>query len=171
MRDLIQYKRTKLQLIQKQISNYHYESILTVTKRFIDLYENNNPAELYEILSLDVKYIVPDSWDELFNPTGFDHDLLGISKVAKKISSSIWLNKEWIKDSIPYYEFGHLDLPHGLYPCAKQTKRCRIPVLDILIFETNQGKKISQIERYSFHQKELQKIFVAEKRGVSYAKH
>ena len=53
MRDLIQYKRTKLQLIQKQISNYHYESILTVTKRFIDLYENNNPAELYEILSLD----------------------------------------------------------------------------------------------------------------------
>ena len=106
MRDLIQYKRTKLQLIQKQISNYHYESILTVTKRFIDLYENNNPAELYEILSLDVKYIVPDSWDELFNPTGFDHDLLGISKVAKKISSSIWLNKEWIKDSIPYFEFG-----------------------------------------------------------------
>ena len=92
-------------------------------------------------------------------------------KVAKKISSSIWLNKEWIKDSIPYYEFGHLDLPHGLYPCAKQTKRCRIPVLDILLFETNQEKKISQIERYSFHQKELQKIFVAEKRGVSYAKH
>ena len=118
-----------------------------------------------------MKYIVPDSWHELFNPTGFDHDLLGISKVAKKISSSIWLNKEWIKDSIPYYEFGHLDLPHGLYPCAKQTKRCRIPVLDILIFETNQGKKISQIERYSFHEKELQKIFVAEKRGVSYAKH
>ena len=138
MRNLIQYKRTKLQLIQKQISNYHYESILTVTKRFIDLYENNNPAELYEILSLDVNYIVPDSWHELFNPTGFDRDLLGIGKVAKKISSSIWLNKEWIKDLIPYYEFGHLDLPYGLYPCVKQTKRCRIPILHILIFETAQ---------------------------------
>ena len=157
--------------MQKQISSYHYESILTVTKRFIDLYENNNPAELYEILSLDVNYIVPDSCDEVLNPTGFDYNKSGIGKVAKKISSSIWLNKEWIKDSIPYYEFGHLDLPNGHYPCAKQTKRCRIPVLDILIFETNQERKISQIERYSFHEKELQKIFVAEKRGVSYAKH
>ena len=104
MRDLIQYERTKLQLMQKQISNYSYESILTVTKRFIHLFENNNPRELYEILSLDVNYNVSDSWHELFNPTGFDHDLLGIGKVAKKISSSIWLNKEWIKDSIPYYE-------------------------------------------------------------------
>ena len=171
MRNLIQYQRSKPQLMQKQISTSSYESILTATKRFIHLFESNNPRELYEILSLDVNYNVPDSWHELFNPTGFDHDLLGIGKVAKKISSSIWLNKEWIKDSIPYYEFGHLELPHGLYPCVKQTKRCRIPVLDILIFETNQEKKISQIERYSFHEKELQKIFVAEKRGVSYAKH
>ena len=171
MRDLIQYKRSKPQLMQKQISSYSYESILTVTKRFIDLYENNNTAELYEILSLDVKYIVPDSWDKVLNPSGFDYDKSGIGKVAKKISSSIWLNKEWIKDSIPYYEFGHLDLPHGLYPCAKQTKRCRIPVLDILILETNQEKKISQIERYSFHEKILNKIFLNEKRGVSYAKH
>ena len=171
MRNLIQFKRSKPQLMQKQISSYDYESILTITKRFIHLFESNNPDELYEILSLDVIYIVPDSWHELFNPTGFDHDLLGIGKVAKKISSSIWLNKEWIKDSIPYYEFGHLDLPHGLYPCVKKTKRCRIPVLEILIFETNQENKISQIERYSFHEKELQKIFVAEKRGVSYAKH
>lgn len=171
MQNLIQYQRSKTQLMQKQISTSSYESILAVTKRFIHLFESNNPRELYEILSFDVNYIVPDSWHELFNPTGFDHDLLGIDKVAKKISSGIWLNKEWIKDSIPYYEIGHLDLPHGLYPCAKQTKRCRIPVLDILIFETNQEKKISQIERYSFHEKELQKIFVAEKRGVSYAKH
>jgi len=171
MRNLIQFKRSKPQLMQKQISSYDYESILTVTKRFIHLFESNNPVELYEILSLDVNYIVPDSWHELFNPTGFDRDLLGIGKVIKKISSSIWLNKEWIKDSIPYYEFGHLGLPNGLYPCAKQTKRCRIPVLDILLFETNQERKISQIERYSFHEKELHKIFVPEKRGVSYAKH
>ena len=171
MRDLIQFKRTKLQLMQKQISSYSYESILTVTKRFIDLYENNNPAELYEILSFDVNYIVPDSWDEVLNPTGFDYNKSGIGKVAKKISSSIWLNKEWIKDSVPMYELGHLNLPDGLYPCAKETKRCRIPVLDILIFETNQERKISQIERYSFHEKELRKIFVPEKRGVSYAKH
>ena len=171
MRDLIQYERTKLQLMQKQISSYSYESILTVTKRFIHLFENNNPRELYEILSLDVNYNVPDSWHEFFNPNGFGYNKSGIGKVAKKISSSIWLNKEWIKDSIPYYEFGHLDLPHGLYPCAKQTKRCRIPVLDILIFETNQERKISQIERYSFHEKELKKIFVPEKKGASYAKH
>lgn len=171
MRDLIQYKRSKPQLMQKQISSYSYESILTVTKRFIDLYESNNPAELYEILSSDVNYIVPDSWDEVLNPTGFNYNKSGIGNVAKKISSSIWLNKEWIKDSIPMYELGYLNLPDGLYPCAKQTKRCRIPVLDILLFETNQEKKISQIERYSFHEKELQKIFVAEKRGVSYAKH
>ena len=171
MRDLIQYERTKLQLMQKQISNYSYESILTVTKRFIHLFENNNPRELYEILSLDVNYNVPDSWHELFNPTGFDHDLLGIGKVAKKISSSIWLNKEWIKDSIPYYEFGHLDLPHGLYPCAKETKQCRIPVLDVLIFEANQERKISNIEQYSFHENELNRMFIPEKGLVSYAKH
>ena len=171
MRDLIQFKRSKPRLMQKQISSYSYESILTVTKRFIDLYENNNTTELYEILSLDVDYIVPDSWDKVLNPSGFDYNNSGIGKVAKKISSSIWLNKEWIKDSIPRYELGHLNLPDGLYPCAKETKRCRIPVLDILIFETNQERKISQIERYSFHEKELQKIFVAEKRGVSYAKH
>ena len=171
MRDLIQYQRSKPQLMQKQISTSSYESILTATKRFIHLFESNNPRELFEILSFDVNYIVPDSWHELFNPTGFDRDLLGIGKVIKKISSSIWLNKEWIKDLIPYYEFGHLDLPHGLYPCAKQTKRCRIPVLDILIFETNQERKISQIERYSFHEKELSKIFLPEKREVSYAKH
>ena len=171
MRNLIKDERTKPQLMQKQISSCGYETILTVTKRFIHLFESNNPRELFEILSLDVNYNVPDSRHELFNPTGFDHDLLGICKVAKKISSSIWLNKEWIKDSIPYYEFGHLDLPHGLYPCAKQTKRCRIPILDILIFETNYERKISQIERYSFHEKGLSKIFLPEKRGVSYAKH
>ena len=114
MRNLIQYERTKPQLMQKQISSYNYESILTATKRFIHLFESNNPAELYEILSFDVNYIVPDSWHELLNPSGYYYHKSGIGEVAKKISSSIWVNKEWIKDSIPYYEFGHLDLPHGL---------------------------------------------------------
>ena len=136
MRDLIQYERSKPQLIQKQINSSSYEFIKTLTKRFIDLFENNNPKELYEIMSLDVTFTVPDSHCELFNPSSTKYDLSGIGRVAKKISTKIWLNIAWIKDVIPYYEFGYLDLPHGLYPCAKETKQCRIPVLDVLILCT-----------------------------------
>ena len=171
MRELIQYERSKPQLMQKSINIHRYESIKTLTKRFIDLFENNNPRELYEIMSLDVTFTVPDSHCELFNPSGTKYNLSGIGRVAKKISTTIWLNKAWIKDVIPYYEFGYLDLPHGLYPCAKETKQCRIPVLDVLIFEANQERKISNIEQYSFHENELNRMFIPEKGFVSYAKH
>lgn len=171
MRELIRYERTKPQLMLKDIISKDIEIIANLTKRFLNLFETYNLEELNNILSEDVVFTIPNSYDKTLNPTGLDYNLKGIDSVFSKIKSKMWLNKKWINDFVPYYEFGYLNLIKCKYPCARQTKRTNLPVQDIIIFEKNNEDKISLIELYSFHEDELNKIFAPEEGIKSYAKH
>ena len=171
MRNLIRYERAKPQLMFKDIINKDIEIIANLTKRYLHFFETYDLEGLYKIFSEDVFYSIPDSYDKVLNPSGLDFQLKGIDSVFEKIKSKMWLNKKWLNDFVPYYEFGYLNLIKCNYPCIRQTKRSKLTVQDISIFEKNNEDKISLIELYSFHEDELNKIFAPEEGIKSYAKH